>query len=340
MGGSGLRAAILLGVLLLAIGVGVPASSQPPPRLSIMVGGLEKIIYLPIMLTQRLGHFKAARVDVTLLDEGAGVDAEGELLAGRVDGVTGFYDHTIDLQARGKNLEAVIVLDRVPGEALVVSNGSRIKTLADLRAKRIGVTGLGSSTNFLASYLVTKGGGDRPQYTALAVGAGNTLITAMQQHRIDAAVTSEPTVSRLLKMGLAHVLVDMRTAPGTRAALGGTYPAACLYMRTEFVRNHRDVVQRTVAALVNTLRYLQSHTAFQIADQMPDDYYVGDKPLYITALELSMKMFNPTGAMPSDGPATVLKVLASFNKDLDPRKVDLGKTYTDEFVSAALKSKT
>jgi NitT/TauT family transport system substrate-binding protein len=339
MGGSGGRTAILLGMLLLAIGGGSPAGAQPP-RLSIMVGGLEKIIYLPVVLTQRLGHFKAAGVDVTLLDEGAGVDAESELLAGRVDGVAGFYDHTVDLQAKGKSLQAVIVLDRVPGEALVVSNRSGIKTLADLRAKRIGVTGLGSSTNFLASYLVARGGGDQPHYTALAVGAGNTLIAAMQQSRIDAAVTTEPTVSRLLKIGLAHVLVDMRTAAGTRAALGGTYPAACLYMRTEFVRSHRDAVQRTVAALVRTLRYLHAHTASQIADQMPEDYYVGDKPLYVGVLALSTNMFNPSGAMPPDGPATVLKVLASFNKDLDPRKIDLGKTYTDEFVTAALKPKT
>jgi sulfonate transport system substrate-binding protein len=63
---------------------------------------------------------------------------------------------------------------------------------------------------------------------------------------------------------------------------------------------------------------------------------VGDKPLYLTALGASMNMFNPSGVMPPDGPATVLKVLASFNKELDPNKIDLKKTYTDEFVQGAL----
>lgn len=47
-------------------------------------------------------------------------------------------------------------------------------------------------------------------------------------------------------------------------------------------------------------------------------------------------MFNPTGAMAPDGPPTVLKALASFNKELDPKKIDLSKTYTDEFVKAAV----
>ncbi len=44
-------------------------------------------------------------------------------------------------------------------------------------------------------------------------------------------------------------------------------------------------------------------------------------------------------AMPPDGPQTVLKVLATFNKELDPKKVDLSKTYTNEFVNAALAAK-
>jgi len=94
-----------------------------------------------------------------------------------------------------------------------------------------------------------------------------------------------------------------------------------------------------VAAFSRTLQYLQSHNASAVAEQMPEDYYVGDKPLYLTALGASMNMFNPTGTMPPDGPPTVLKVLASFNKDLDPSKVDLKKTYTDEFVHAAMMKK-
>ena len=329
--------AVVLSLLLLGIGSSGPAGAQAQPKISIMVGGVEKIIYLPAMLTQRLGYFKEMGVDATVYNAGAGVEEEDEMLAGRIDGAVGFYDHSIDLQAKGKSVEAVIILDRVPGEALVVSERSKIKTLADLKGKRIGVTGLGSSTNFLASFLVTKGGGSSTEYTPLAVGAGNTLIAAMQQNRIDAAVTTEPTVSRLEKMGLAHVLVNMRTAAGTRGALGGTYPAVSIYMRTDYVNSHKDAVQRTVAAFVKTLQYLQTHTASQVAEQMPEDYYVGDKPLYLKALANSMNMFNPTGAMPPDGPSTVLKVLASFNKDLDPKKIDLKKTYTDEFVTGAAK---
>ncbi len=331
-----LRTGVVLVGLALATGAGGPAGAQGQPKLTIVVGGVEKIIYLAAMLTQRLDYFKQAGVDVTLINEGAGIDGEIELVAGRVEGVVGFYDHSIDLQSKGKFVEAVIILDRVPGEALMVSNSSGITSLAGLKGKRIGVTGLGSSTNFLAAFLVTKGGGKPGEYTPLAVGAGNTLIAAMQQNRIDAAVTTEPTVSRLMKLGMARVQVDMRTAAGTRASLGGTYPAASLYMRTDYVNSNKDAVQRTVNGFVKTLEWLQTHRPSQVADMMPEDYYVGGKPLYLAALQASMNMFNPTGLMPTDGPPTVLKVLAAFNKELDPSKIDLSKTYTDEFVKNAI----
>ncbi|AJG23417.1 ABC-type nitrate/sulfonate/bicarbonate transport systems, periplasmic components [Cupriavidus basilensis] len=78
-------------------------------KLSIMVGGATKIIYLPARLTEQLGYFKEEGLDVEILSQPAGVDAENELLAGAVQGVVGFYDHTIDLQSKGKEVEAVVV---------------------------------------------------------------------------------------------------------------------------------------------------------------------------------------------------------------------------------------
>ena len=92
----------------------------------------------------------------------------------------------------------------------------------------IGVTGLGSSTNFLANYLVVKGGNETKDYTPLPVGAGATLIAAMQAGKIDLAVTTEPTVSLLIAKHLASTLVDINSVEGSNASLGGQYPASSI----------------------------------------------------------------------------------------------------------------
>ena len=99
-------------------------SAGGTPKVSIMVGGIDKVIYLPAMLTERLGYFKDAGVDVELLDRAVGASAENVLVAGKVQGVVGFYDHTITLQAQGKCIESVVQLAKVPGEAEVVSTTS------------------------------------------------------------------------------------------------------------------------------------------------------------------------------------------------------------------------
>ena len=310
-----------------------PAPARAADKVTLMVGGYEKQIYLPAKLAERLGYFKAEGLDVELLNEGAGVDAENEMLAGAVQGVVGFYDHCVDLQTKGKQVMSVVQLSHAPGEVeLVSSKYPQVKSMADLRGKSLGVTGLGSSTNFLTQFLMVKAGVPLGQFTSLPLGAGTTFIAAMQQDKIQAGMTTEPTVSRLLKTGQARVLVDLRSAESTRAALGGTYPAASLYMEADWIAHHKPVVQKLANAFVKTLRYIASHSAEQIADQMPADFYVGDKAAYVQALANGKSMFTPDGVMPPGGPETVLAVLSGFSRSFKGKTVDLSKTYTTEFV--------
>ncbi|SCB22609.1 ABC transporter substrate-binding protein [Rhizobium hainanense] len=302
-------------------------------KISIMVGGYEKQIYLPAKLAESLGYFKDEGLDVELLNESAGVDAENQLLAGAVQGVVGFYDHCVDLQAKGKFIKSVVQFSQAPGEVeLVSSKYPDIKSFADLKGKRAGVTGLGSSTNFLTLYMASKAGLSPADITPVPVGAGQTFIAAMQQDAIQVGMTTEPTISRLLKTGEAKILVDLRTLKGTEAALGGTYPAASLYMDAAWVDAHKDEVQKLANAFVKTLRFINTHSAAEIADKMPKDFYVGDKDGYIKALDAGKEMFTADGVMPEDGPKTVLAVLSQFSKNVKGKTIDLSKTYTTEFV--------
>ena len=149
-------------------------------------------------------------------------------------------------------------------------------------------------------------------------------------------MTTEPTVSQVLSDNTGFILLDMRTAAGSRAALGGTYPATSLYMTTAYVNAHKDVVQKLVNAYVATLKWIQGHTGMQIADKMPADYYAGvGKQTYAKALDAEKGIFNPNGLMPADGPKTCLAVQDAFNDTVKGKSIDLSKTYTNEFVQAA-----
>jgi len=323
-------------VLILSLFCVTASASE---RITLIVGGIEKQIYLPAKLAQQLGYLNEAGLDVELVSEPDGNHAETEMLSGAAQGVIGFYDHTIDLQAHGKQVQSVVQLSQAPGEVVLVAKAASasIKSPADFKGKVLGVTGLGSSTNFLIRYLAYKAGLKNSEFATLPIGSGTSFIAAMEQRKIDAGMTSEPTISRLTSTGAASVLIDLRNLNDTEAALGGAYPGACLYMPTAWVNAHKEQVQKIVNAFVKALHYIQMHSAQEIAEKMPPEYMASNKQLYITALAAGKAMFTADGVMPEFGPATVLNVLDGFNKSVQGKSINLANTYTSEFVKAVNK---
>jgi NitT/TauT family transport system substrate-binding protein len=289
------------------------------------------------MLTQRLGYFDAEGLDVQLLSEPAGVQAETALVSGQVQGAVGFYDHTLDLQTKGKQVESVVQFSRAPGEVEIVSAKAAgdITSPKDFKGKKLGITGLGSSTDFLTKYLAVKNGVNVSDFTPVAVGAGPTFISALQKGSIDGGMTTDPTVAQVLDKKAGKVLLDMRTPQGSQEALGGPYPSSSLYMQTDWVNSHKATVQKLVDAFVKTLTWMSTHSASQIAEKMPADYSQGDKALYAQAIKSTLPMFTKDGVMPADGPETVEKVLKAFNPNIKNAKIDLSRTYTTEFAKKA-----
>ena len=172
---------------------------------------MEKQIYLPAILTERLGYFADESVGVSLIDATAGVEAQNELLSGAAQGVIGFYDHTIVLQSRGNYVISLVQFGRAPGEMEIVSEryANQITSPEQLKGHHLGVAGLGSSTDFLTRYIAFLSGLKSGDYSLVPIEAGNSFISAMKQGQIAAGMTSEPTAGRLLKTTGARILVDL-----------------------------------------------------------------------------------------------------------------------------------
>ncbi|MEU7875673.1 ABC transporter substrate-binding protein [Dactylosporangium sp. NPDC049140] len=313
------------------------APAEAPAQVKIMVGGIDKVIYLPAKLTEQLGYFKAEGLDVQLLTEPSGATAENVLISGDVQGVVGFYDHTIDLQIKGKCITSVVQLADVPGEVEIVAAGkaAQITSPADFKGRKLGITSSGSSTDFLTQYLATKAGLRSGDYTTVKAGAGQTFIAAIDNGGIDAGMTTDPTAAQLTSTGKGKILLDLRTEAGTRAALGGLYPASSLYMDCAWVQAHPDAVQKLANAFVKTLRWIKAHQPAEIAAKMPAEYAAGNAQLYVQAVTDSIGMFNGDGAMKPEGARNVLEVLSQFSPNVKGKKdqVDLTKTYTTEYVT-------
>src|ERR1700682_4031332 len=216
-------------------------STTTPYPVKIMVGGLSKQIYLPNMLAQQLGYFKEQNLTVTLIDEGSGQGSETEVVAGNVDAGSGAYSHPVELNALGKKIETICQFGIAPGEAEMVSTkkADTIKSPADLKGKNLGVTDIGSGTHTITLAILGKAGYQGSDAHFVAVGAGNTFIAAIKNGTIDAGMTTEPTITRLIQNGDAKILVDLLTPASTKAALGGDYPFIGIFAKNDWVTSHK-----------------------------------------------------------------------------------------------------
>ena len=326
--------------LLLGLFLATPALAQDKPELAkvrLAVGGQAALYYLPLVVTNRLGLFQEAGVGVEISDFAGGSRSLQALVGGSADVVAGAFDHTIQMQAKNQPVVAVVELGQFPGFVLALLNAraGAYHSPADLKGMKIGVTAPGSSTHFMALQLMAKSGLKPDDASFLGVGATATAVAAVKRGEIDAIVNTDPAVALLQREGLIKIVADTRTRDGTREVYGGIYPAAVMYATPAFIDKNPRTIQALVNAYVRGLAFIQSHSPEEIAAVVPDDYALGDKPLYIQAIKNSLPMYSPDGRFSNEGAETAYRVLKAFDPAVRDAKIDLRTTYTDRFVEQA-----
>src|SRR5258708_1946788 len=338
---------LVVGTLALALSVSgvahgqVPGQSLEKKQVTLGVGGKTALYYLPLTICERLGYFKEQGLDVTINDFRGGAQSLQALVGGSVDVVTGAYEHTIRMQAKGQDIRALIELGRFPGivVALRKEKAASYKSAADLKGMKIGVTAPGSSTNFFVMYLMSKAGLKPADASYIGVGIGPSSVAAIKKGELDALSNLDPVMTKLEQDGDIKIIADSRSEEGTRAIFGGSNPAAVLYAKQDFIEKNPNTAQALVNAFYKTLKWLEKATPEEIAATVPDDYYLRDKPLYVAAVKANKPVYSLTGVIPAAGMKSAADMLLAFDDELKGAKVDLGKTFDDRFVKKAAAGK-
>jgi NitT/TauT family transport system substrate-binding protein len=309
-------------------------------KVTIAVGGAACLCYLPTVLAKQLGEFEKAGVNVDMVDFKGGSQALTAVLGGSADVVSGYFDHCVNLAAKNQLLQAFVVYDRYPGLVLVVSpkQTGAITSVKDLAGKKVGVSAPGSSTHYFLNYLLKKNGVDTASVGVIGVGLGASSVAAMEQGSIEAAVMLDPSVTQLQGRNKdLRILVDTRTQKDTIDVFGGEYPGGALYTKAEWIEKNPKAAQGLVTAILNTLKWIHSHTPEEIMAKMPEELVGADKALYLTALKNTLPMYSETGRMDPKGAQAVLAVFSQSSPDVAKANIDLSKTYTNQFVDKAQK---
>ena len=331
------RFAVALGALALLTGV---AFAQAKPKVSIAVGGAGCLCYLPTVLAKQLGEYDKAGVEVELIDFKGGSQALQAVIGGSADVVSGYYDHCVNLAAKGQALQSFVIYDRYPGMVLAVSPESKdIKSVKDLAGKAVGVSAPGSSTDFFLKYLLAKNGMDPTSASVVGIGLAATAVAAMEHGKVQAAVMLDPAATLMQNKFKEsfRLLSDTRTAKDTLDVFGGEYPGGALYTRADWIAKNEATTQKLTNAIIATLKWIHSHSPEEIMSRMPDELVGPDKALYLAALKNTIPMYSQNGMMDPKGAQAVLAVFSQSVPEIAKANIDLSKTYTNRFVEQANK---
>ncbi len=331
------RTLLVAGPALLATPSLVAAQALEKPRLTLAVGGKNLLYYLPLTIAEQLGYFKAEGLELTIVDFAGGSQALRALVGGSADVVSGAFEHTVNMQAKGQHLRAVVLMGRAPQIVLGVNPKTmpQFRTVADLKGRKIGVTAPGSSTNVMANFVLAKAGLKPGDVSIIGVGAGSGAVAAMRAGQIDAISNLDPVISLLQRSGDLRIVSDTRIVAEADKVFGGPMPAGCLYLQQAFIDKHPHTVQALANAIVRADRWIQSAGAADIIRTVPESYLLGDRAVYIDAFRAAQGALSRDGVFPEAGAETARRALASIDPAIAKATLDLKAVYTNDFARAA-----
>ena len=305
-------------------------------KLTIAVGGKNLFYYLPLTIAEQMGYFKAEGLDVNIVDFAGGSRALQAVVGGSADVVSGAYEHTINMHAKGQPMRAFVLQGAAPQIVLGVNPKTmpNFKSVADLKGKKIGVTAPGSSTNVMVNFVLAKAGLKPSDVSIIGVGAANGAVAAMRAGQIDAISNLDPVITLLQRSGDLKIVSDTRLMAEAEKVFGGPMPAGCLYAPQAFLDKHPNTAQALTNAMVRANKWIQQAGPGEIIRVVPESYLLGDRAVYIDGFLAAQKALSPDGMFPAKGAQTAYNALASVDPKLP--KVDLNAIYTNDFVKKAV----
>ncbi|RCJ26318.1 ABC transporter substrate-binding protein [Nostoc sp. ATCC 53789] len=202
----------------------------------------------PGIIAQEKGFFKAQGVDVELIIHKRYIQLEqGNFSAGKYDGAMYSLGSFIILSATNPDIQGVMVVDESTGADVVVAQ-SQIKTVADLKAKKLGANLGGFSEVFVTEMLKTAN--LTSDDVNLVKSEASEVPQRLKNNTIQAGHTWEPHLSEARKLG-GHILFTSKQTPGLILDM--------IVFRGEIIRDRPEDVRAFVRGWLQAVNYWKAN---------------------------------------------------------------------------------
>lgn len=317
----------------LAPSFALPVWAQDLPKLEFLYSPYAD--YAPFFVAEELGFFEDFGVDVTLSPKGDTAETIQMLASGNIEaGAATWASSLFNALDRGATVAIIATSARMPSTVpspspFMVSQtawDAGIRTVADLRGKRIGIPGPGGFGMFSVARALEKGGLTIEDVEPVFLPPPATA-AAFANGGLEAGWSIEPFAGQLEKQGLGRRLVEDHTF-GTELGL--------IAFNQDFVTANEDAVVRFMAAYLKAARLLDNggweddkilEVVAKYTGTEPDalrgiPYTVRseDGAIDMASVREQEEFFRKRGALEYDGPADIESV---YRIDLLKRANDL-----------------
>lgn len=278
-------AAGLIGLLLFLL---FPSFGlQAAEKIRISVSGSYNMIFLSAGVAQHKGFFKEEGLDADIVVMGAATsiaalsngDIDYSLLTGSV------------IRAAIRGLPVRLVAGLMTSSPHVLLARPELKSVAELRGKKLGLGAFGDATHVLARAIVARHGVDpEKEIQFLALGTDSGRFAALQQGLADVVVTSPPWDFEGRKMGY-HILA--------KAYDYLNYPLSGLGVHVRKLQQDPGQVKRSIKSLVRASRFIRENREEAVkilvawGKVKPEHAY--------SSYDSTVKVISQDGGIPADG---------------------------------------
>lgn len=243
------------------------------------------------------------------------------LLAGSADSIVGTYEQAVQVQALGKPVVAYLQLTDCHCLAMV-----GLKKFDSLKGKVIGVAAPGGQMQNFATRVLEQAGVKGEDVSFAAVGVGPTALAAIESGKVDAAVVLATTLVPLRQRHPEMVTIAETFSPeGTRRVFGTEgYPSMALLGQPAWLNADRERTRKLVRAMRAAVTWIRTNTPETVQAKLG----AGN----LDALRLHLPRYDERGVFELEQTRIAYEFLARNNASVRAAKLDLAKTFTNEFV--------
>lgn len=272
--------------------------------------------YLPLHVARAEGFFTAQQLSVTLRSTRSDATAAEMLAGGQAQLAATSLDTALRLGGTdGVPPRLVWALTAAPPVALLVAPGraDTIRSAADLVGQTIAIPAPGTAEDQALGLLLARAGVAVHRVKVLSLGERG-VVRALEGGEVAAGVLGEPHVSRLVEGDKAALVVDLRTAKGAEAALGGPTVGAALFAKAgaeppaATIRALRAALQAAVARVISAEPAALQATLPAAVVGAPADFalrvrgarelFLADGRVPIETLERSLELIRARAPLP------------------------------------------